>query len=189
MKLEWLLDLEQDVAVVTWGPVLQVIGQYDGALVGMGDSPQLLEELDGDVGLRRDATVLWASEPEDVVHVVSPLEVLGSRVVEAAAHRRGDSLPAAIEDAADVGPREDGERLQSLLERVPDLARSRVSWRIAHSVGHVLHHAVAGVVEEDQALLMASPVLDDLGLQAADDLAERGKVAVLVVADLGQVGA
>ena len=113
--------------------------------------------------------------------------IISGRVIKATSHFWGDRLSAAIEDAAYVSAWELRKGLQSLLQRISDLAC--FCGFIAHCVSHIVHNAMPGVIDEAEGLLLTSIVLDDLRLQSIHYLFEFFESNVIIDLNLSQVGA
>ena len=148
-------DLPADVwdliAVFTWLPEQQGLGELDLAVGGVGEFPQLLEERGTQCGHVVDTAAFFASEVVDGVLLVRLFHVL-RRSLDTTTHVRPELLPAAVEDCQDIDSIELGDCVQGVLERIAVLGLQRSA--VAHCEHGVVHDAMAGVVDEDEGFFL-----------------------------------
>lgn len=182
-ELEYLLECDSFLSLVTWRPKQEVFGgELDRAVILFAQL-QLLDELKGDSGYGTNFTVRLATEYEQAVSVLVCFDCLFRfQVGSDAATRYFELRSTAVEHAHHISVFLTSHCAQLLLEGVEDLHRPLC--KITSGLCIAFHDAVACIVDEYHSLLAGISVVSNLEVAFVYLLRERLEVYIPLDHDL-----
>jgi len=182
-ELEYLLECDNFLSLVTWRPKQEVFGgELDRAVILFAQL-QLLDELKGNGRDGTDFTVRPATEYEQAVSVLVCFNILVRFLRESDTTARHFKLRSAtIEDTHHIGVFLTSHCAQLLFEGIKSLR-----WPLCEITGGLrkaFHDAMACIVNEHHSLLAFFSVVSNLEVTFVYQLGERLEVDILLGLDL-----